>query len=160
LYAVLHACLVGHQRVANGRLADEAYEVGGNIGIADAAIGLAQAGFGKTILVQQKREGFQLFSVLITWALCGGDACRDGVHVVADKMHEGVNIISGAGGAAKIILDGEQLVPHPPDRTWRDFILHDRLHFSNNIRIGHLRCPKQQFSPFLSAIGGNKTHVT
>jgi hypothetical protein len=45
LHAVFDACLIGHERVADRSLANEADDMGGNIRVSRPAIGLPEAGF-------------------------------------------------------------------------------------------------------------------
>src|SRR4051812_29667778 len=52
LHAVLDAGLIGHERIADRGLPDEADDVSRNVGVAGATIGLAQARFGESTFVE------------------------------------------------------------------------------------------------------------
>ena len=90
---ILNASGVGNKWVAHGRLADEADNVGRNVGITHPPVGAAQFGLGEALLVQQGCQASEVLPGQLTGLLGRGREGRDQVDIVADEPLEGRDIV-------------------------------------------------------------------
>ena len=110
LQRLLHPLLVGHQWIAQGRLADPAHDRGGHLLVGGFPPGRGQGGFAVAALIQRQA---QLAQILAAQLPGSGEHQREGGQVVAGIAHEGTEALQVILRALRVAIapfDAAQLI--------------------------------------------------